>query len=80
MKIRFYGQLGEKLGGEIDVFLPSGTATIVELRKMLADKYPDAAADLLKKSRACIADVIVGEDRALADAQMVEFLPPLSGG
>jgi molybdopterin converting factor small subunit len=80
LKIKFYGQLGEKLGGEIDLALPPGMATVVELRNMLAEMYPDAAEDLLKKSRACIADAIVGEDRALADAQMVEFFPPLSGG
>ena len=80
MKIRFYGQLGEKLGGEIDLPLPSGTTTVVELRNVLADMFPDAAGDLMKRSRACIADAIVGEDRALADAQMVEFFPPLSGG
>jgi molybdopterin converting factor small subunit len=80
LKIRFYGQLGEKLGGEIDLVLPPGTATVAELRNKLARMFPDVAGDLLERSRACIADAIVGEDRALADAQMVEFFPPLSGG
>jgi molybdopterin converting factor small subunit len=80
LKIKFYGQLGEKLGGEIEFALPPETATVVELRNMLAGMFPDAAGELLIKSRACIADAIVEEDRALADAQLVEFFPPLSGG
>lgn len=80
MKIRFYGQLGEKLGGEIDLAMPPGTGTVVELRSVLAGMFPGAADDLLQRSRACIADTIVGDDRALADAEMVEFFPPLSGG
>lgn len=80
MKIRFYGQLGEKLGGEIDLALPPGTATVVELRAMLAGMFPEASGGLLQRSRACIADAIVSDDSVLADAQMVEFFPPLSGG
>jgi len=80
LRIKFYGQLGEKLGGEIDLALPPGMATVVELRNMLAEMYPDAAGDLLTKSRACIADAIVGDHRTLADAELVEFFPPLSGG
>jgi molybdopterin converting factor small subunit len=80
LKIRFYGQLGEKLGGEIDLAPPSGTATVADLRSLLAGMFPDTAAGLLQRSRACIADAIVGEDRALADAEVVEFFPPLSGG
>ena len=80
LKIRFYGRLGEKLGGEIDLALPQETGTVAELRSVLARMFPDAAGDLLQRSRACIADTIVGEDRALAGADMVEFFPPLSGG
>jgi molybdopterin converting factor small subunit len=80
LKIRFYGQLGEKLGGEIDLVPPPGTATVVELRSVLAGMFPGAAGDLLQRSRACIADAIVGEDQVLDGAEMVEFFPPLSGG
>lgn len=80
MKIRFYGQLGEKLGGEIDIALPPGTATVIDLRKILAGMYPDVAGDLLQRSRAGIDDAIVSENQMLAGAEMVEFFPPLSGG
>lgn len=80
MKIRFYGQLGEKLGGEIDIALPPGTATVIDLRNILAGMYPDVAGDLLQRSRAGIDDAIVSENQMLAGAEMVEFFPPLSGG
>ena len=80
MKIRFYGKLGEKLGGEVELAPPPGTSTVAELRRVLAGMFPDAGGNLLQVSRACIGDAIVGDDQALADAEMVEFFPPLSGG
>jgi molybdopterin converting factor small subunit len=80
VKIRFYGELGQKLGAEIDVSPPPGTDTVVELRNVLAEMFPDASTDLKLRSRACIADTIVGEGYELAGTEMVEFFPPLSGG
>ena len=80
MKIRFYGRLGEKLGSEVDVDPPAGTDTIVKLRNLLADMYPDAAQDLRERSRACVADSIVNESYKLVGTEAVEFFPPLSGG
>lgn len=80
MKIRFYGKLGEKLGAEIDVDPPAGTDTVMKLRNLLAEMFPDASTDLQQRSRACIADSIVGEGHKLAGIEVVEFFPPLSGG
>ena len=80
MKIRFYGKLGEQLGAEVDVDPPAGTETVADLRSVLAGMFPDASIDLPQMSRACIADAIVGEDRELVGAELVEFFPPLSGG
>lgn len=80
MKIRFYGRLGEKLGSEIDVDPPSGTDSIVKLRNVLADMFPDASTDLQQRSRACVADSIVGEGHGLVGNETVDFFPPLSGG
>lgn len=80
MKVRFYGRLGERLGTEIDVDPPAGTDTIVKLRNLLADMFPDASADLQQRSRACVANSIVGESHKLAGVETVEFFPPLSGG
>jgi molybdopterin converting factor small subunit len=80
LKIRFYGKLGERLGPEIDFDPPGGTDSIVKLRNVLADMFPDASTDLQQRSRACIADLIVGENHKLAGSETVEFFPPLSGG
>lgn len=80
MKVRFYGKLGEQLGAEVDVDTPAGTETVAELRSVLAEMFPGAAIDLQRRSRACIADAIVGEDRELIGTEIVEFFPPLSGG
>lgn len=80
MKVRFYGRLGEKLGAEVEVDPPAGTDTIVKLRNVLADMYPDASPDLRQRSRACVADSIVNESYKLVGTETVEFFPPLSGG
>lgn len=80
MKIKFYGRLGDKLGTEIDVDPPAGTNTVVKLRDVLAEMYPDASGDLQQRSRACVADSIVNEGHTLVGTETVEFFPPLSGG
>lgn len=80
MKIRFYGRLGEKFGSEIDVDPPAGTDTIVKLRNVLVEMFPDASEDLRRRSRACVEDSIVGDSHKLAGTETVEFFPPLSGG
>lgn len=80
MKIRFYGMLGEKLGAEIELDPPEGTDTILKLRAVLGEMFPNASADLKQRTRACVADSIVGENHMIAGDETVEFLPPLSGG
>jgi molybdopterin converting factor small subunit len=80
LKIRFYGKLGERLGAEIDVDPPAGTDTVVKLRNVLAEMFPDASTDLRQRSRACVADSIVSEGHKLTGDEIVEFMPPLSGG
>ena len=80
MKIMLYGQLGEKLGSEVDLDLPSGTDTVARLRTVLAKQFPEATGEFLQLTHACVADMIVGDDYPLAGAQVVEFFPPLSGG
>ncbi len=80
MKVRFYGRMRESLGAEVDVDLPARFGTVRELRSVLADMFPNAAADLCQRSRACVADRFVMEEHALTGTETVEFLPPLSGG
>ena len=80
MKVFFFGRLKEALGEVLEV--PDQPAEKVgDLRRRLAECHPAAAHDLLSpRVRACVDDVIVGEDYALARQARVEFFPPLSGG
>lgn len=80
LKIRFYGRLGEMLGAEIDVDPPAGTDTVLKLREVLVQAFPDASTDLRQRARACIADSMVSEDHKLLGTETIEFFPPLSGG
>lgn len=80
LKIRFYGKLGEALGPEMDFDPPAGTNTVVQLRSVLAEMFPGVSTDLQQRSRACIADSIVGDGHQLEGSETVEFFPPLSGG
>lgn len=80
MKIKFYGNLGESLGREFDLDVPDETDTVARLRNVLASQFPEASGDLLKRTRACVADSIVKEDYRLGTNDTVEFFPPLSGG
>ena len=80
MKIGFFGKLRDVLGDEREVAAEAGE-TVAGLRIRLAGLYPEAARDLLgARTRACIADAIVGEEFELAGHERIEFLPPLSGG
>ncbi len=80
MRIRFYGKLGERLGAEVDFIPPPGTDTVEELRRVLAETYPGLAIDLRARTFVCVADSLVANDRKITDGEIVEFLPPLSGG
>jgi molybdopterin converting factor small subunit len=80
LKIRFYGKLSEKLGSEIEVDSSAATNTVVKLRNLLAEMYPECSTDLQRRSRACIEDSIVGDAHKLAGNETVEFMPPVSGG
>lgn len=81
MKILFYGPLGDVVGREMQIELPSQNCTVEELRKTLAELHPAATEGLMKTSlRACVGDEIVQDDFCLAGADTVEFFPPVSGG
>lgn len=81
MQIHFFGRAGDQVARIINLDLPSTVVTVADLRLVLARTYPDAAGDLLRPSlRACVGDEIVGEDHQLRGSDLVEFLPPLSGG
>lgn len=79
MQVVFFGKIGDLIGRT--VALDASPATVTDLRRVLAERYPEAAAELMRLSvRACVGDELVTEDHSLADIDIVEFLPPLSGG
>ena len=80
-KIEFCGSLGELVGREVEVDLPPAGCTVAELRQLLCDRYPHAAADLARPSvRACVDQDIALEARHVRPGQEIAFFPPLSGG
>ena len=81
MRVHFFGRAGEQLARSVDLDLPSTVVTVADLRRLLAQTYPEAAEELVRTSlRACVGDEIVGEAHELRDSDLVEFFPPLSGG
>ena len=78
MKVRFYGRLADAIGPEIELPGASG-CSVADLRERLAASHA-AAAGALERSRALIGGSFVSDERKLADAELVEFLPPVSGG
>lgn len=80
MKIRFYGSLGEAIGRAVEIDA-APRASVADVRRKLAEAYPNAADTLRGPStRACIRGTIVGEDAVVEPGDEVEFFPPLSGG
>ena len=78
MKVLFYGRLADAIGHEIEIEA-GGACSVAELRRRMAASHPDAA-DALVRSRAVIANALVGDGHVIAPADQVEFLPPVSGG
>lgn len=80
MRISFYGKLADAIGREIrrdDL----GGRTVGELRMVLADAYPAAAADLLShRVRVFVHDVVAGETHVIGSDDAIALLPPVSGG
>jgi molybdopterin converting factor small subunit len=77
LRIRFYGRLADAIAPEIE--LAGGGCSIADLRFRIACDFPAAEATL-GRSRTCVGDRLVHDEQQVADADLVEFLPPVSGG
>lgn len=81
MKIGFFGRLAERIGREIDLDLTPSEQSVADLRRRLADLYPESAGDFASRTvRACVDEAIVPDSHIVRRGQKIEFLPPLSGG
>jgi molybdopterin converting factor small subunit len=78
VRVLLYGGLRDALGGEALVE-SAEVCSVAELRDRLAADYPSAAA-ALRRSRAFVADRLVGDAHVPASGDVLEFLPPVSGG
>ncbi|MBX3560928.1 MAG: MoaD/ThiS family protein [Sphingomonas sp.] len=79
MIIFFFGRLADLLGRDLSLGLPP--CSVADVRREIARLYPAAAGDLeASRSRACLNDELVDEDRVVGEGDEIAFLPPLSGG
>lgn len=79
MKIQFYGRLADAFGRDLEVEM-AGECSIAELRERLAREFPQGAAALGQRVRACVGDAIVPDSHIVRPGDRVEFFPPVSGG
>jgi len=80
MQVGLFGQIGDLLGREVEIDA-SGAATISDLRRLLAIRFP-AAADIFTGStlKAAVHDRMVEDSHSLGGIERVESLPPFPGG
>jgi len=77
LRIRLYGRLGDAIGRETEVDAPDGS-TVADIRQLLTASHP-AVTEALARSRACAGDRLVRDDER-PGSDVLEFLPPVSGG
>ena len=80
MRVLFYGRLVEAIGPELQIDVPAGCC-VAHIRERLAADFPGAASTLAnKRALACIAGSFVRDDYLVTGNDVLEFLPPVSGG
>ncbi len=80
MRILLFGSLGETIGREVTADVPADGCTVAELRRQLVNGDPAHAPLAASSVRACVDQVVVGDDHRILPGQEVAFVPPLSGG
>lgn len=79
LKILYFAGLREAIGsGGESVELPSGAATLADLRAALGQRHPALLA--AKNLRAAVNQKMVGMEAPVADGDEVAFFPPVTGG
>lgn len=80
MKILFHGRLAEAIGPELTLASPPG-CSVSDLRARLIAEHPEIEPHLAsRRARTCVGDSLVPEDYRVGANDVVEFLPPVSGG
>lgn len=79
LEVRLFAMLREAQNAErIAVEVPAG-ATVAELRRAIAEAYPDLAP-FLPASRVAAALKFVPEHHVLSGGEELALVPPVSGG
>jgi molybdopterin converting factor subunit 1 len=79
MKVLLFARARDLAGADtIEVELAPG-ATVGDLRRALADRYPRLEG-LLQRSAFAVNDEFAGDEVAIASGAVVALLPPVSGG
>ena len=79
VRVRPFAGLRSIVGeGDIEVALPAG-ATVGALRVQLTERYP-ALEPFMETYLCAIGEEAQPPERVLADGDVVELIPPMSGG
>ena len=79
LTVLLFAKIRDAAGADsVSVELPAG-ATVLEMRRRLADLYP-AVAGLLERSAVAVNHDFADADRPLASGDEVAIIPPVSGG
>lgn len=77
MKVLLYGRLTDAIGREVELDCTGHSVTA--LLEQLSARHP-AAEVALQRSRAFVADRLVSQEYVLGAGDVLELLPPVSGG
>ncbi|MEQ1687639.1 MAG: MoaD/ThiS family protein [Sphingopyxis sp.] len=79
--IELCGRLAQGAGAVVTLEHDAASCSIAQLRSALAAAHPALATDMTNaRVRACVDEVIVGDDATIAAGQVIAFFPPVSGG
>ena len=75
-RVRFFAAAEEAVGSDL---LTRPESTLGDLRKALSSEYPGLAA-ILPRCAVLVGGARVDDETPLADADLVDVLPPFAGG
>ncbi len=79
MKVLLFARARDLVGADaVEIDLPAG-ATVAELRRVLAERYP-GLSPLLARCAVAVDNEFANDDLPLSPTAVVALLPPVSGG
>ncbi|MCS3442710.1 MoaD/ThiS family protein [Microbacterium phyllosphaerae] len=76
VRVRYFAAAAEAAGVDAE---ERGESSLEELRAAVVAEHP-ALADILPRCAVMVDGVRSDDDRSLADAQLIDVLPPFAGG